>query len=241
MCVTMLAMMMWDDFLTRFRSATGCTSGGQGVQGVVRSWWKLGGRVDPTFLVLFERAGGFAVDAADALVELFEADEISETTFARLDEIEHKADSNTHDLLSRLEKGHMPPLPATTTRQLAIEIDAIVDAAEGAAELALLTGVRRATPIAHDMAVVLAKTAREVASLTAYLGGGTGYRPYVARVHDYEHEGDDLWMEAHRSLFSGEIDAIDIIRWKDIYGQLEEAIDRCETTAKLIGRALGGD
>jgi hypothetical protein len=96
MCVTMLAMMMWDDFLTRFRSATGCTSGGQGVQGVVRSWWKLGGRVDPTFLVLFERAGGFAVDAADALVELFEADEISETTFARLDEIEHKADSRAH-------------------------------------------------------------------------------------------------------------------------------------------------
>jgi uncharacterized protein Yka (UPF0111/DUF47 family) len=202
---------------------------------------KLGRRADPTFLVLFERAGGFAVDAADALVELFAADEISEATFARLDEIEHKADSNTHDLLSRLEKGHTPPLPATTTRQLAVEIDAIVDAAEGAGELAVLTGVRQATPVAREMTVVLAKIAREVASLTAYLGGGTGYRPYVARVHDYEHEGDDLWMQAHRSLFAGEVEAIDILRWKDIYAQLEDAIDRCETTAKLIERALGGE
>lgn len=208
---------------------------------MVRSWLKLGRRADPTFLVLFERAGGFAVDAADALVELFAADEISEATFARLDEIEHKADSNTHDLLSRLEKGHTPPLPATTTRQLAVEIDAIVDAAEGAGELAVLTGVRQATPVAREMTVVLAKIAREVASLTAYLGGGTGYRPYVARVHDYEHEGDDLWMQAHRSLFAGEVEAIDILRWKDIYAQLEDAIDRCETTAKLIERALGGE
>jgi uncharacterized protein Yka (UPF0111/DUF47 family) len=105
----------------------------------------------------------------------------------------------------------------------------------------VLTGVRQATPVAREMTVVLAKIAREVASLTAYLGGGTGYRPYVARVHDYEHEGDDLWMQAHRSLFVGEVEAIDILRWKDIYAQLEDAIDRCETTAKLIERALGGE
>jgi uncharacterized protein len=208
---------------------------------VVRSWLKLGRRADPTFLVLFERAGAFAVDASDALVELFAADEITDASFARLDEIEHKADSNTHDLLSRLEKGHTPPLPAATTRQLAVEIDAIVDAAEGAGELAVLTGVRQATPVAREMTVVLARIAREVASLTAYLGGGTGYRPYVARVHEYEHEGDDLWMQAHRSLFAGGLEAIDILRWKDIYAQLEEAIDRCETTAKLIERALGGE
>jgi len=194
--------------------------------------------VDSTFLVLFERAGGFAVEAADALVELFAADEITEAAFARLDEIEHKADVTTHDLLSRLEKGHVPPLPAPVMRRLAVEIDAIVDAAEAAGELAVLTGIRTATPIAREMTTVLAKTVREVASLTAYLGGGTGYRPYVARVHEYENEGDTLWMAGYRSLFTGELAPVDIIRWKDVYAQLEEAVDGCERTARLIERAL---
>jgi uncharacterized protein Yka (UPF0111/DUF47 family) len=130
-------------------------------------------------------------------------------------------------------------LPGPVTRQLCIEIDAIVDAAEAAGELAVLTGVRQATPLAREMAAVLARTAREVASLTAYIGGGTGYRPYVARVHEYEHEGDALWMASYRSLFTGELEPLDVIRWKEIYGQLEAAIDCCEQTAKLIDRALG--
>ena len=203
------------------------------------SWFRLGRRPDPIYLTLFERAGGFVVDAADALVELFARERITEEAFARLDEIEHKADANTHDLLSRLEKGHLPPLPAPVTRQLCVEIDAIVDAAEAAGELAVLTGVERATPLAQDMAAVLARTAREIASLTGYIGGGTGYRPYVARVHEYEHEGDDLWMAAYRSLFSGELEPLDVIRWKEIYHQLEAAIDGCEHTAKLIERARG--
>jgi len=229
-----------DDFLTGWRVGRQIAVG-RSTERVVGSWLKLGRRVDPTFLILFERAGVFAVEAADALVTLFEGEEISEATFAALDEIEHKADVNTHDLLARLEKGHLPPLPAATTRRLAVEIDAIVDATEGAGELAVLTGVRTATPIAREMAAVLAKTVREVSSLTAYLGGGTGFRPYVARVHEYEHEGDDLWEQAFRSLFTGEMNPLDVIRWKEIYGQLEEAIDGCEQTAKLIERALGGE
>jgi len=204
---------------------------------VLGSWFRLGRRPDPIYLTLFARAGTFAVEAADALVELFDQETITEATFARLDEIEHKADANTHDLLSRLEKG--APAPVPDARRLCIEIDGIVDAAEGAGELAVLTGVRHATPLAREMAAVLAKTAREVASLTGYIGGGSGYRPYVARVHEYEHEGDDLWMAAYRSLFTGELDALDVVRWKEIYDQLEAAIDGCEQTAKLIERALG--
>ena len=200
---------------------------------------RWGRKVDPTFLVLFERASGFTVEAADALVALFARDEITQSAFEALDAIEHRADANTHDLLLRLEKGHIPPLPGAVTRQIALEIDEIVDSAEGAAELAVLSGVRQATPIARDMTVVLAKTTREVASLVSYMGGGTGYRPYVARIHEYEGEGDALWEAGYRSLFTGEMEPLDVLRWKEIYALLEDAIDRCELAAKAIERALG--
>lgn len=199
---------------------------------------RWGRKPDPIFLTLFERSAGFAVEAGDALVTLFDGD-ISISTFEELDAIEHRADANTHDLLLRLEKGHLPPLPENVTRQLALEIDEIVDAAEGAAELAVLSGVREATPIARDMADILARTSREIASLVPYIGGGTGYRPYVARIHEYEGKGDALWEASYRSLFDGTMDPLDALRWKDIYSLLEEAIDQCEIAAKSIERALG--
>ncbi|MGB3304752.1 MAG: DUF47 family protein [Thermomicrobiales bacterium] len=206
-----------------------------------RLWMTLK-RVDPSFVTLFVRAAGFAVEAADALQELFAAERIDADAFAALDEIEHKADSITHDLLSRLERDFVPPFSRRDTRRLILEIDAIVDAAEAAGELAVLCRVERATPIAREMTEVLAKTTREVVSLVAYLeaGGGSGYRPYVARIHEYEHEGDDLWMRGFGELFAGDVDTLDVVRWKEIYARLEEAIDRCEETAKFVERLLAG-
>lgn len=203
------------------------------------SWLKLK-RADSAYFTLFERAGEFVVEAADALQVLFAADRIDAEAFQALDDIERKADSNTHDLLSRLERGFEPPLTRRNTRQLIQEIDSIIDEAEAAGELAVLSRVSQATPIAREMTVVLAKTAREVASLIGYLQGGTGYRPFVARIHEYENEGDALWMRGFGDLFSGELDPLDVIRWKEIYARLEEAIDRCEDTAKFIERAVGG-
>ncbi len=195
-------------------------------------------RTDPTYVTLFQRAGRIVVEAAEALQTLFEVDHIDAEAFARLDDLEHRVDVITHDVLSRLERGFKPPLPASETRRLIGEIDTVIDATEAAGELAVLCKVGQATPIARNMTSVLVKSAREVASLVGFIESGTGYRPYVARLHEYEHEGDDLWMEGFAALFSGDIAPLDVIRWKDIYEQLEAAIDGCETVGRVIELAL---
>jgi len=92
----------------------------------VRLQWFGFRRADTTYYTLFRRSGGLVVAAADALHELF-GGTIDEDTFTLLDDVEHRADSNTHDLLSRMERGHRPPWPASVTRRLAQEIDEIVD------------------------------------------------------------------------------------------------------------------
>lgn len=203
--------------------------------------WPLFQRTDPTFVTLFQRVGQLVVEAAEALETLFEVDHIDAGAFARLDDLEHRADVITHDVLSRLERGFKPPFPVTETRRLIGEIDTIIDATEAAGELAVLCGVGQATPVARSMTAVLVKSAREVASLLGFIEGGSGYRPYVARLHEYEHEGDDLWTEGFAALFSGDLAPLDVIRWKDIYEQLEAAIDGCETVGRVIELALDRD
>lgn len=200
--------------------------------------WNPVHRVDTTYYTLLERSGEFVVDAADALHQLFSEARIDEATFAALDEVEHRADSNTHDLLARLERGYRAPFPEPVTRRLVNEIDEIVDQAENAGELAVLTGVTEATPVAVEMTEVLTKTAREVASLLTYLESSDGFRPYVARIHELENEGDALWTRGFRELFNGDTDPITVLKWKEIYQALEAAIDSCELTARLIERAV---
>ncbi len=203
----------------------------------MRSQWYRFRRVDATYYTLFRRSGELVVAAADALHELF-GGAIDEGAFALLDDVEHRADSNTHDLLSRLERGHRSPFPASVTRRLAQEIDEIVDQAESAGELALLTGAGVATPVAREMTELLTRAAREVESLLGYLETPDGYRPYVVRIHELENEGDTLWMRAMRELFRDQTDPRELMRWHQIYAALEEAIDRCESSARLIERAI---
>ena len=203
----------------------------------MRSQWNGFRRVDATYYTLFRRSGELVVAAADALRELFDG-RIDEDAFAPLDDAEHRADSNTHDLLSRLERGHRPPYPASVTRRLAQELDEIVDQAESAGELALLTGTTEATPVAKEMTELLTRAAREVASLLGYLETPDGHRPYVVRIHELENEGDTLWMRAMRELFRDETDPRVLLGWHEIYAALEAAIDRCESSARLIERAI---
>lgn len=200
--------------------------------------WNPLHRTDPTFYTLFDRSGEFVVAAADALHELFQSDRIDEASFATLDEIEHRADSNTHDVLARLERGFHGPFPEAETRRLINEIDEIVDQAENAGELAVLMGIGVVTPVAIEMTDLLARISREVASLLGYLKDGEGFRPYVARIHDLENEGDTLWTKGFRELFNGDMDPMTVIKWKEIYEALEAAIDSCESSARLIERVI---
>jgi uncharacterized protein Yka (UPF0111/DUF47 family) len=50
----------------------------------------------------------------------------------------------------------------------------------------------------------------------------------------FENEGDVAFHEAVASLFRERIDAIDVIKWKDIYENMEGCIDQCEAVAHVL-------
>ena len=53
-------------------------------------------------------------------------------------------------------------------------------------------------------------------------------------VNRLENEGDRVSREALASLFDGGIDPVQIIRWKDIFDRLEDAIDACERATHIL-------
>ena len=57
---------------------------------------------------------------------------------------------------------------------------------------------------------------------------------YTVEVNRLENDGDRITREAVASLFHGGIDPMVVIRWKDIYERLEEAIDSTERVANIL-------
>ena len=191
---------------------------------------------DDTFFSLFERSAATMVAAGEALESLFVEGPITPERFQPLDDIEHEADAITHEVIARLSRTFITPLDRDDIHRLIHVLDDVVDAAEEAGETALLCGIEEVPDTAREMCRVLCEISREVAALVPFVRGGrgNGYRPHIVRAHELENEGDRLWTAAFASLFDGHLDPLDVIKWKEIYAQIEVAVDAAEQAAQII-------
>ena len=87
---------------------------------------------------------------------------------------------------------------------------------------------------AQEIAGVLVGCAEHVAAALRGLRSGADLAPHLVEIHRLENEGDRLVRAAVASLFANGIDPMMLIRWKDIFDTLEEAVDACETVANVL-------
>jgi len=94
--------------------------------------------------------------------------------------------------------------------------------------------VKSIRPAAVRQAKILVTASREVRDMLKELEGLRGLEPHWIKIHTLENEGDQIWREAVAELFDRSDDAIEIVKWKDIYSLIEVAIDRCEDVANIV-------
>jgi uncharacterized protein len=121
---------------------------------------------------------------------------------------------------------------------LAFAVDDVADAGENAAELLGLYSVETPTRQALALCELLVQASEELAHLLGDMKGKDAEQRVIA-IKAIEDKGDDIARAARASLFKDDrIDPVIVIRWKDIYEALEEAIDACETAAHRVGNIL---
>jgi uncharacterized protein Yka (UPF0111/DUF47 family) len=190
---------------------------------------------DERLLALLEEAAGNARLATETLRELL-VDYPEQRHLAReLLKQEQEGDRITHDILHRLaENGVRSPFPSTDVHALAGAIDDIVDYAEQTADSLGLYGVEAPMEQAQELSDVLARAGAAVEGAVAALRDRAELGGRLVPIHQLENEGDRLSREAIASLFARGIDPMVVIRWKDIFESLEQAIDSCETVAHVL-------
>jgi len=189
---------------------------------------------DRQFFDLFEEAGGNILRAASLLEEMLE-DFPEHSELAREILIcEQEGDRITHDIIQRLNQTFVTPIDREDIHELSSALDDVVDYTEEVADYLGLYKIEAPMTQAQDLAKVLHAAARQIAEAMPQLRGFRDISHYTVEINRLENDGDRIVREAIASLFDTGIDPMVVIRWKDIFERLEEAIDATEHVANIL-------
>jgi uncharacterized protein len=189
---------------------------------------------DREFFDLFEEAGGNILRAAALLEEMLrdfpERNELARDILI----CEQDGDRVTHDIIQRLNQTFVTPIDREDIYELASALDDVVDYTEEVADYLGLYNIEAPMSQAQELARVLHACGRQIAQAMPRLRGFKDISHYTVEINRLENDGDRITREAIASLFDNRIDPMVVIRWKDIFERLEEAIDSCEHVANIL-------
>jgi predicted phosphate transport protein (TIGR00153 family) len=154
-------------------------------------------------------------------------------------QLEHEGDRIVSELLRSVDAQFVTPYDRQDIITLAFAIDEVPDKIENASELLGLYAVEAPTRQSLDLCALLVEATAELAKLLGRLKGLRGSAEEILAVKAIEDRADDVARAARAGLFKDDrIDPVLVIRWKDIYEALEDAVDACDTAAARVGNIL---
>lgn len=188
---------------------------------------------------LFGWAGENAAAIAAQVEQRFREYPHSTVSQADVKDLEHIGDQLVADLMRSISAQFITPFDPEDLVTLALAVDDVPDAIENASELLGLYNIQQPTRQSIELCGLLVEATTELASLLARLKGLHGSAEEIRKIKDIEDRADRVARAARASLFKDDrIDPKIVIRWKDIYESLEDAVDACETAAHRVGNIL---
>jgi hypothetical protein len=183
---------------------------------------------------LFEQAGANLVRSAELLEEMLASYPDSRELASVIHDCEHTGDQVVHDLIQRLNQTFVTPFDREDILQLSSALDDIVDFIDEVADYLGVYKIEAPMEQSQQLAGLLVRAARQVAAALGQLRGFKNITEYTVEVHSLENQADRVVRDAIGALFEGGTDPMVVIRWKDLYERLENAIDSTERAANII-------
>jgi hypothetical protein len=186
------------------------------------------------FYDLFEESAANIVRAADLLDQLMRAWPDRGELLRDLVICEQEGDRITHDIIHRLHQTFVTPIDREDIYELAVALDDVVDFAEETGDFLQLYKIEAPMEQAQRLSHILLQASRQIAEAMPRLRSFKDINHYVIEIHRLENDGDRVTREALASLFDNGIDPMVVIRWKDIFERLENAVDATEKVANVL-------
>jgi len=189
------------------------------------------------FYDLFEQSVSNLVVASDNMVDLFDNFENQREKAGVIKKLEREGDEITHRIIEKLHRSFVTPVDREDIALLANSMDDMLDCMEGAVKRLFIYRIEQPTPRAVEISHVIRRVALELDIIVPLLrdhGRLKEILPHCIEIHRLENEADDLNHAAMSDLFDEEADVREMLKWRDIYAQLERAVDMGEDVANVI-------
>jgi predicted phosphate transport protein (TIGR00153 family) len=193
---------------------------------------------DEKFFDLFVQDGENLLEAARKLEAMVGSYDRLDERVAEIQALEKRGDQIDAEIARRLERSFITPFDREDIHELAVHLDDVLDGIQATAETFVIYGISRPGEEVRQMAGILAGQAVQLLEALGKLERGRDLATHLATVHDLEHQADGLSRAAIGRLFGGELGALEVIKLRDLYKELEEAIDAAEDAAEVIERIL---
>jgi predicted phosphate transport protein (TIGR00153 family) len=193
---------------------------------------------DMKFYDLFEQETANLVIAGEKLVDLFNNYENVEAKAKELKDLEHKGDVITHEIIARVHRSFVTPIDSEDITLLAHSLDDVMDFIEAAGRTAWLYHIAQPTERARELARIVGKMTRKLNEVMPQLRHRDKFKWILkecVEINTLENEADDVQHAALAELFEAcRTDACEVIKWRELYGHLEDATDRGEDVANIL-------
>jgi uncharacterized protein len=152
----------------------------------------------------------------------------------RIRDLEHRGDELTHRIIATLNTTFVVPIDRHDILRLASGLDDVLDFQEGVSDLIELLQITEPFPWFRKQVEVLARACGATVRAVADLRDIRAVPAAVTAIKRDEREGDWVYRRAVADLYSGDYRPLEVLMWKDLLAQVEEAVDRCEDVANQI-------
>jgi len=189
---------------------------------------------DQQFFPMFEELSKRLSASADLLAELFSDPQRLQERVQQIKVVEHEADELTHALIVAIDKSFVTPIDREDIHLLASRLDDVIDLIDGVARRAQMFRVREFRPEAAQLADVLRRGANTIAASVADLKKPKVILQRAGQLKKLEEEGDAIYHDAIGALFEGTPDPLEVIKWKELFDKLEDAVDLCDDVWNVL-------
>ncbi len=188
------------------------------------------------FYDFLEQYSDLSRECSGKLMELFKDFEKREELYLDIKIIESKGDDLMHKIVDELNSTFITPIDREDIYELANRLDDILDFNEGVAERVMMFKLEEPTKALNELSDILYQSAKELAAAMPLMRVKKKWpdmKKHLVEINRLENSADRLMRKALVELFETK-EAVEIMKLKEIYEHIEEAIDRCEDVAEII-------
>ncbi len=197
------------------------------------------------FFDLLDRQAGTTLKGAKLLqscLENFASKDAAYLAGKEIHDVEHAGDDLVHKILDRLNKTFITPLDREDIYALTSKLDDVLDYVDSVAKRLVTFQIEKPTPPAIELSRIIARASEEIVEgvkLLRNLRQAEAILRQCTRINQLENDADQVMRDALTMLFQDHgQDAMEVIKWKDIYEHLEVATDKCEDVANVLETVL---